>query len=532
MQLRRKFLLSLLLVGLVIGGVMVVTFESQRSDAIADAQSGVDERAVGSAATIDQQLQQYQQTIRIAADDPRLRNHGSDEQRASLDGVRNLDGIGGASVVDGDGVMVELVTAEGERPDGVVGQEYTDREYVVRALAGEEYVSDPVDAATGNRIVVLSVPIYEDGEVVGTLNAALYLDGGFFASAIGPQDEEMYIAVTAGTETLFEGRPGFDAAISSSATVQSTGWEVTVDRQAAAVTEQIQRLALVQVALTLVLFAAVGGFGGWIYRNHIRQTERLQTRLERLEHRQYDEDLPLTGSPEWVEISGAVDRLAATLDRREQMLLVLNRLLRHNLRNTLNVILGRAHALDAAAAGEITDACDQLLRLSDRARMTEKLLMRAADERTSVVDVVETVERQVATFEDQYADATVTIDAPESLHATVGPDFATAVDEILTNAGEHAGPSPSVDVELRQDADVAELTISDDGDCIPPEERSVLSGERRISHLHHTGGLGLWLVDWIVAQSDGTVEISCDSGTTVRLRVPVADSGELGRRTR
>lgn len=526
MELRRKFLLSLALLGLVISGVMFVTFDSQRSAAIADAQADVDDSANQTASKLDQQLRENHRTLRVAADDPRLLEHGSEEQRTAMEGVWELDGIGGVSVVNADGEMVNILTADGESTDEVIGQDYRDREYVSRALAGEEHISEPILAQTGNRIVVLSVPIYDGDEVVGTLNAALYLDGTFFESAVSRQDStETTVSVTSGVETLFEPQDRFDTTISGSAIVPSTGWVVTVDHRESAVTEQIYQLALVQLVSSLVLLAAVGGFGGWIYRNHIRQTERLRARLERLERRQYDQKIPLTGSPEWVEISDAVDRLAATLARREQMLLVLNRLLRHNLRNTLNVVMGRAEQLDTdddSGTAEIAEACDGLLTLSDRARMTEKLLTRGTTDHDGAADLVDIVERQVTTFQERYPEATVTLDLPESVSVAVGPDFPTAIDELLTNTGEHAGPEPTVDIAISRDDGTVSLTIRDDGEGIPPDERLVISGEQRISHLHHSGGLGLWLVDWIVAQSGGAVEIRCDSGTTVIITVPAA----------
>lgn len=528
MQLRRKFLLSLALLCLVITGVLFVTFESQRSAAIADAQADVDDTANQMASTLDQQLRESQQTLHVAADDPRLLDHGSDEQRAAMETIWDLDGVGGVSVVDGEGEMVNILTEDGDTSENVIGQDYRDREYVTRALAGDEYVSEPILAETGNRIVVLSVPIHDDGEIVGTLNAALYIDGAFFASAVGTEATgETAVVVTGSGETLFEQREPYAEAISGSATVPTTGWVVTVDQQESAVTEQIQQLAIVQLGSGVILLTAVAGFGGWIFRNHIRQTEQLLTRLERIEQRQYDHDLSLTGSPEWNEIDDAVDRLTATLDRREQMLLVLNRLLRHNLRNTLNVVIGRTEQLEVdenSDAETVTEACEQLLTLSDRARMTEKLLTRGVTDHGAPVDIVTIVERQVTDFQDEYPGATVTLDLPESAFAAVDPDFPMAVEELLTNVGEHAGPQVHVVIAVRQLDDTVSLTIHDDGDGIPTDEQQVLSGERRISPLHHSGGLGLWLVDWIISQSGGRVELRCESGTTVRITVPAAES--------
>lgn len=528
MQLRRKFLLSLILLGLIISGVMFVAFESQRSDAIADAQAGADDRANQTASSLDQQLWENHRMLRVVADDPRLVAHESDEQRNALESVRALEGIGGVSVVDGDGRMVNIITDDGESPEAVIGQDFSDREYVSRALAGEEYVSDPIDAETGNQVVVLSVPIYDDGEIVGTLNAALYLDGAFFQSAVSGQvTADTSVSIAGGEAILFEGGERLDSTIGGTAIVPTTGWTVTVEQRESAVTGQILRLALVQLGSSIVLLAAVGGFGAWIYRNHIRQTDRLRTRLQRLEKRQYDHGVALTGSPEWIEISNAVDRLAATLARREQMLLVLNRLLRHNLRNKLTVVMGQADQCDCndqEATNEIIETCEGLLALSDRARMTEKLLMRESSDHEDPIELVKLVERRVAVFEERYPDASVRLEAGDPVRVPVDPAFQSVLDELLTNVGEHAGPAPTVDITIQQYDTAVSITVEDDGPGIPVEEASIVRGDEPISHLNHSGGLGLWLVDWIVTQSGGDVEFRSDDGTTVVITLPATGS--------
>lgn len=545
MQLRRKFLVGIVILGLVIGGVMFLTFDSQRSAAHDDAQAEVDQKASVISESIGRQVMKHQQLLRMAADDPRTARHGSADQRAVLETVHELDGVQGVSVVDGNGQMADIITADGETPESVVGEEYDDREYVAGALDGEMVISQPFRAETGNQIVVLSVPVYENGEIAGTLNAALYLDGLFFEAAVAPHaEDDTSVTITNGSETLYGDDPVHESEITATATVQRTGWEVSVDQEESAVTAQIRQLAIAQALTSLALLTAVGGFGIWVYRNHIRQTERLRDRLRSLERRRYDGELVLKGSTEWVEIGDAVDRLAGTLARREQMLLVLNRLLRHNLRNTLNVVIGRASQLSAgdretAVVGggdevdpteEIKAACRELLSLSDRARMTEQLLIREAQKRREVIDIVAVIHDRVEAFRERYPSATVTIDAPESVPIVADPECSTAIEELLENAGEHAGAAPTVEITVRTLDDHVEIVVQDDGPGIPADEQAVLTGERQISHLHHTGGLGLWLVGWTVTQCGGTIEIDCDSGTTVILTIPIGDLDDPGER--
>ncbi|MFC6730101.1 ATP-binding protein, partial [Natronoarchaeum mannanilyticum] len=102
-------------------------------------------------------------------------------------------------------------------------------------------------------------------------------------------------------------------------------------------------------------------------------------------------------------------------------------------------------------------------------------------------------------------------------------------DAASTGAAERTGEPTEPIREVGRtaaNADVVELRVSDDGPGVPSEERAVLSGEREIDPLHHTGGLGLWLTDWIVSQAGGTVDIACDEGTTVIVRIPAATASD------
>ncbi len=591
MQLRRKFLLAFVLVSLTIAGVLVVTFDSQRDAAVASASEDATEQANLAASTIDRQLVEKRQSIEIAADHPELVDADGPTRSQRVATIREQTDFEGVSVVAANGTMMALANENGTGGDPV-GEDFSDRSYVRAALNGRVYVSDPFTARTGNRIVVVSAPIRSDGEIVGTLNGAFHLSESALFDPIESQSgPDTQIRITSDGETLYAGDEAIDSQVDGRAIVHTTGWTVTVDRRQSTVTAQIRRLAVAQAVTGVVMLGAVALFGLWIYRSDIRQAELLRDQFRRLEAREYDSRVELSGSSEWSEIGASVNRLTETLARREQMLLVLNRLLRHNLRNSLNVIVGRADLIDANDdrdrdhAAEIRSAAEELLHLSGRARKTEALI---TDDRTGIgtpVDVADVVRERVATFRRNNPDAAVDIDASETARASIGGEFATVVDELLANTVDHAGPAPNVRVTVarvdgcagdetavqsnavrwswsnrgaasggeaedtgeptepaREDdpttanaaadgrtatnTDVVELRVSDDGPGVPSEERAVLSGEREIDPLHHTGGLGLWLTDWIVSQAGGTVDIACGGGTTVIVRVPAAPAAD------
>jgi len=219
---------------------------------------------------------------------------------------------------------------------------------------------------------------------------------------------------------------------------------------------------------------------------------------------------------------------------REQRLEVLNRVLRHNVRNDLNVILSSAqHALEltddedvAVAVQRVVDVGDSLAALSEKARDIERVIEGRHPLR--MLDVVDLVAREVERVRDAHPAATVEVEAPDRETAYAIDGLATAVENLLNNAVEHHPADPHVVVgvaTVREDGDRwVEITVADDGPGIPYQEReAVLAGDE--SDLHHGSGLGLWLVNWIVERSNGRLRFgeSDLGGAAVTIRLRRAD---------
>jgi PAS domain S-box-containing protein len=219
---------------------------------------------------------------------------------------------------------------------------------------------------------------------------------------------------------------------------------------------------------------------------------------------------------------------------REQRLEVLNRVLRHNVRNDLNVILSSAqHAVEltddedvAVTVQRVVDVGGSLVALSEKARDIERVIEGRHPLR--MLDVVDLVTREVERVRDAHPSATVEIEAPDRETAYAIDGLETAVENLLVNAVEHHPDDPHVVVTVatvREDGDRwVEITVADDGPGIPYQEReAVLAGDE--SDLHHGSGLGLWLVNWIVERSNGRLRFdeSDLGGAAVTIRLRRAD---------
>ncbi|WP_254279863.1 ATP-binding protein [Haloarcula marina] len=213
--------------------------------------------------------------------------------------------------------------------------------------------------------------------------------------------------------------------------------------------------------------------------------------------------------------------------RSEQQLAVLERILRHNLRNELTVIAGRAdhlqqelddealaeHAADALAAAERIRSLSEGVRdLHESVRPEESL---------STHDLVAVVERAVETRVGTQPETTVRVDCPDSAVILATDAVALAVSELLQNAVDHG--RPPVTISVADGDDGVTLRIADEGPGIPTSEREAVLTKTE-TPLAHGSGLGLWLVTWVLDSCGGDLsfETPADGGTVAiaRFRTP------------
>jgi len=215
---------------------------------------------------------------------------------------------------------------------------------------------------------------------------------------------------------------------------------------------------------------------------------------------------------------------------QEQRLRVLHRVLRHNLRNQMNAIMGYADLLagsdsdDAAYARRISTTAAAVAELSDQVRSIEQALDRERESTT--VDAA----RVVAHVAREYPETTIRVDDEEAVPAVADGLLELAVETILENAVEHV-EDPTVEIEIAP-ADVdpdtwVDVVVRDDGPGIPDREQAVVAGHREITQVDHSRGLGLWVTRWILEGVGGRLVFGDQAGGgSVVLRLRRADDGE------
>lgn len=209
---------------------------------------------------------------------------------------------------------------------------------------------------------------------------------------------------------------------------------------------------------------------------------------------------------------------AEQLADEQRKFAVLNRALRHNLRNESTLLVGHGERLEHGVDDPELTASARVV--AERARTVGGL----ADKAKAVIDLFEhgrRVERphDVGTMiETVVEDISVStaVSAPDDCLVWADDCYEIALTELVENAVEHGDPPVEVDVTV--DDDWVHTRVRDGGEGIPDHEAAVVSGETEITPLTHASGLGLWLARSAAEANGGQLRFEeRENETTVTL---------------
>jgi len=204
------------------------------------------------------------------------------------------------------------------------------------------------------------------------------------------------------------------------------------------------------------------------------------------------------------------------------------RALRHNIRNDITVLDGyldivESEVDDADKFDIIQNKVQSIENVVEKSRLLRRVIQsqqkRAALDPHDIVDVaLESIPSQFDEFETY-----VTVECDDRI---IGhPQLPAAVGQLVENVVEHASDeATTLRVSIRSSDNMAIIAIADNGQGIPKNEISVLGDKE--SMLEHGSGLGLWVVETIVENSDGRLSVYSSNGTTAEITVDVESSGE------
>lgn len=218
-----------------------------------------------------------------------------------------------------------------------------------------------------------------------------------------------------------------------------------------------------------------------------------------------------------------------TTDRvRDQQLAVLRRVLRHDLRNDLTVLLGYAETIaETASDPEIRDQAATMLDAASDLRTVATSAGRmqcvtAAPEPMDLDDAVAKARRAVPD-----SDATaLSIGGPlpsRSVDRRVG----VALEELSRTLVEQAGAS---ELGLTVDSADGWTTVTLDADAtLCDQERAALEG-RDETKLRHATGLSPWIARWAVRAAGGRLHVETEADRcTIVVAAPIQEARDPAR---
>jgi signal transduction histidine kinase len=214
----------------------------------------------------------------------------------------------------------------------------------------------------------------------------------------------------------------------------------------------------------------------------------------------------------------------------------------HDLRNPLGAIFGYADTLLDTPIGaslnakqrelvaRIRSSGQRALELLRNVQLLTHLGARPAAIPGDVLDLAKTIRTVVdTTWREDPTTPAVEVLLPETPLPVILPrvDAERIVSNLFSNALKFALPGSKVTVKASAEGPFAEISVTNTGKPIPPEERNKLFGKfSRLSNSRDTPGtgLGLYIVRSLVERARGTAEVdSDDSGRiTVRILLPLA----------
>ncbi|MXV61616.1 PAS domain S-box protein [Natronorubrum sp. JWXQ-INN-674] len=225
----------------------------------------------------------------------------------------------------------------------------------------------------------------------------------------------------------------------------------------------------------------------------------------------------------------------------ERRIEVLHRILLHNIRNELNILLGHLTELkeqqdvDPDTISGVKQPATNLLASSEKARQIEALLTSTSfePEPVSLSTVFDRVLNQLSVSAE---DVDLQLEGLSDRTVVAQEQIAAAFRELLQNAVKHSSKADqTATVTAEQESvvfsekgierDAIKVHVEDSNPLISELDRTRLLGDKE-SPVHHGSGLGLWLVNWLVTMSGGLVSYTERESGGNRVTVVLLQSGE------
>lgn len=224
-------------------------------------------------------------------------------------------------------------------------------------------------------------------------------------------------------------------------------------------------------------------------------------------------------------------RLAERNDDQRETLVLLTRLLRHDIRNDMMAINGHADIVAEHVDPEGESSLEIIQRRSDAIvrllRDTDTLVETLGAEREfERVDLSTVLDDELASIADSHPDVAIDADVPNGLWVVADGLVHQLFSNLLGNAVAHNDTEElTVRVEAERNGDTVETIVADSGSGIPETYREEFFELGEQGEGSDGDGLGLYLVSRLADVYGGevTLDDAPEGGARFRVELPAAD---------
>lgn len=223
------------------------------------------------------------------------------------------------------------------------------------------------------------------------------------------------------------------------------------------------------------------------------------------------------------------------LEQQRDDLRVLHEMVRHDIRNDLQVGLAsmellQAEGIDTEQVTAAIESVEQAIELTNTARDIADVMLDSAENRYPV-ELRSVIQQELDEARERNPDATISVAGTIPAVTVRANDLLDSVfRNLLSNAVTHNDTADStVQISVQQQDDTVTVVVADDGPGIPDAARDQLF-ERGWTGTDTGTGMGLYLVDRVLTAYGGSIRLDDDTdltadlgGATFILTLPVAE---------
>lgn len=222
----------------------------------------------------------------------------------------------------------------------------------------------------------------------------------------------------------------------------------------------------------------------------------------------------------------------ARLASEHEQLVLLNRIVRHDVVNHLQVIAGVADQIDdhadsdaESAVARLQRTTDDAIELTERMRKFVDIFAGDADRDRRAIDLGRVLSAQAENARDVFPQAEIRLGPYPDVEVLADELLSTIFHNLITNAIKHNDGDPTVEISGSVTDDRVRIRIADDGPGVEPGRMDGLL-ERNYAPDGSSEGVGLYLVATLVDHYDGDVWVERNDprGSVFVVELPVADA--------